>query len=66
MISAFDLDGTLLCVNSSYAFAKYLRRHEHFSFSTFAFVIYCSLKHRLHYLPLEELHRQAFKNLFLG
>lgn len=66
VISVFDLDGTLLRVNSSYAFAKYLRRHGQLSWATFAYILYISLKHQCNYLSIQELHNNAFKAVFLG
>lgn len=66
VISAFDLDGTLVAGNTSLAFAQYLRRQGHFSFLTFATVLYYAAKHNLQFINVEEVHRQSFKKLFLG
>jgi HAD superfamily hydrolase (TIGR01490 family) len=66
VISAFDLDGTLLRVNSSYAFAKFLRKHSQISRITFAQILYHSIKHHFNFLSMEDLHLLAFNLLFLG
>lgn len=65
-ISLFDLDHTLLRVNSSFLFGKYLF-HQGF-FSAFEFLQLGSIYffHKLNFLSLEAVHKFVFHKLFEG
>lgn len=65
-ISAFDLDHTLLSVNSGYCFGRFLCRKKRLPFSSLLFIIGCCLRHSIGVLSIVQLHESAFKRLFLG
>lgn len=66
MISAFDLDKTLLKVNSSYAFSKYLFRKGIFSKKERVYCLLATLRYSLGFNNLVQLHLQVFDALFRG
>lgn len=65
-ISAFDLDHTLFSENSSYRLGRYLCHKKILSFCSLAFIVGCSIRHKIGLLPLKNLHQSAFKRLFQG
>lgn len=62
----FDLDHTLLTVNSSYAFGVYLYRQKRFSFFKMIFCLVNYLRHRWGALSMADLHEKIFSCLFRG
>lgn len=65
-VAAFDLDGTLLCHNSSYSFCRFLSKHG--ILNRFD-LVYCLLLYSVHYFfgfSPWKLHKQAYKRLFYG
>ena len=64
-LSAFDLDHTLLNVNSSFSFGHYLYKKNHLSFPSFLFILINAFYYNLGLLSLKRLHEKAFKYLFL-
>lgn len=66
LISAFDLDGTLLLRNSSFSFCSYLFRKKILSLKDFATCIYCYQLHKTFGFSLRWLHLSIFKRLFRG
>ena len=65
-ISAFDLDNTLVTVNSSFLFSRYLHKEGVLSFSTQIHTALLYVRHRFLGLPLEALHHAAFAALLKG
>lgn len=65
-INAFDLDHTLLKVNSSFRFGLYLCQQKHISFKSLLFIHLSHLRYSLGLLSLPNLHKQAFEFLFRG
>lgn len=63
-ISIFDLDHTLLKVNSSYRFGNYLYRQKWISFSALTTCLANYAFHKLLGLSIEKTHRNIFKALF--
>lgn len=66
MLTAFDLDGTLLKCNSSLAFSRFLYRRGVFSLSERLYCLYIAFAHKAFGMPLQKLHTSVFKRLFLG
>ena len=66
MISAFDLDYTLLNHNSSYLFGRFLCNQKHFSVKSSLFITWCQISFLLGITSLEKLHQNAFYHLFYG
>lgn len=66
MIAAFDLDGTLLKKNSSFAFCRYLCEKGLFSKWDLFFCIQAYLRHNYGELALFDLHTLIFERLFKG
>lgn len=64
--SFFDLDHTLLRINSSYYFGKYLYRQNYFSVFQLLQLGWPYFLHKTGALPIAELHRNIFKKLFYG
>lgn len=62
----FDLDHTLLKVNSSYRFGNYLFRQNYFSFLAFIKCLAYYARHKLLGLSIEKLHYKTFSALFKG
>jgi HAD superfamily hydrolase (TIGR01490 family) len=65
-LSVFDLDHTLLEVNSSYAFCRYLYRRKVLPFSAVIYAFLYRIRHRLGLLSLSELHERVFHKLLVG
>jgi HAD superfamily phosphoserine phosphatase-like hydrolase len=65
-ISFFDLDHTLLKVNSSFRFGVYLYRRKMFSFLTMLYLTGCYGLHTLGYISIQKLQEKIFKKIFLG
>lgn len=65
-ISAFDLDHTLLNVNSAFHFALFLFRQGTIGFGALVYIVYCYLRHRFLGLSIAELHSKVFRRLFWG
>lgn len=65
-IHAFDLDHTLLRVNSSFEFGKYLFLHKHLSFAQMLLLSVCYIFHCLHFINVQTLHHINFTCLFKG
>lgn len=66
ILHAFDLDGTLLMKNSSFAFSLYLYRKKVFRLADFLFCCSCYFQHRVFKRSLFWLHNCIFKRLFQG
>ena len=65
LLSAFDLDHTLLSANSSFRFGLYLYNKKHLSFSSLLFILTTAFSYNMGVLSLERLHEKAFQHLFL-
>jgi HAD superfamily hydrolase (TIGR01490 family) len=63
-IAIFDLDHTLLTVNSSYQFGLYLYKTRELSLTTLAAIIFAYLRQRIFHTPLLPMHQQHFDRLF--
>lgn len=62
----FDLDHTLISVNSSYLFCQYLYRQKVLSFSSLLYSALCNIRHRFFKMPLLDLHKKIFQKILLG
>lgn len=65
-ISAFDLDHTLLTVNSSFKFGQYLYQQRVINFSSMLHLVSCYAAHKAGILSIPTLHNKIFSRLFLG
>ena len=65
-VSCFDLDHTLLQVNSSFRFGAYLYKKGVFSFFAMLYLAGCYVLHSLHLISIPTLQNLIFKKLFLG
>lgn len=65
-ISVFDLDRTLLTINSSFLFCFYLYRKKVLALSDVALSIWYYFFHSWGFLSLEELHKKVFSNMLSG
>lgn len=65
-LTVFDLDHTLLAVNSSYKFGHYLYQHRFFSFGSMAYCVLCYALHKAGYLSIPNLHQRIFQSIFKG
>ncbi len=65
-LSVFDLDHTLLKVNSSYHFGSYLYRQKFFSFSKLLACLSDYACHKWLGLSIQALHTKTFNRLFKG
>ena len=65
-IHVFDLDHTLLRVNSSFHFSRYLYRRGVLKLSEMLRIYWGSLRYQLGLLSLNQIHDEAFKALFCG
>lgn len=65
-MSVFDLDHTLLTVNSSFALGQYLYRQKVFSLATMCYLLYCYALHKSGFLSIENLHHKIFNKFFRG
>lgn len=62
----FDLDHTLLSVNSSFRFGLFLYRQNFFSFWTLLACLSDYARHKWLGMPLKTLHANSFYRLFVG
>ena len=65
-ISAFDLDHTLLSINSSYQFGYYLYKKNVFSTSKLCYLLTKYFFHKLNILSINQLHQVTFNTIFLN
>lgn len=65
-LSVFDLDHTLLTINSSYHFGAYLYRQKFFSFPSLLASLFYYARHKLFGLSIQKLHQKTFQLLFKG
>lgn len=65
-LSVFDLDHTLLTVNSSYHFGVYLYRQNFFSFPSLLASLCYYAYHKLFGMSVQKLHKKTFQMLFKG
>ncbi len=65
-LNVFDLDHTLLSVNSSYQFGKYLYRQGYYSFASLTYCLSCYALHKAGCLTVPQLHRTIFHSIFHG
>lgn len=65
-ISLFDLDHTLLTINSSFSFVKLLKRRQFWDVPPYFYSLYYYLRFRWFGLPLYNLHYHAFEKVFKG
>ncbi|MCH9608900.1 MAG: Phosphoserine phosphatase SerB1 [Chlamydiales bacterium] len=65
-VVAFDLDGTLLKGNSSFALARYLYQKGVFTFADFLCCFKTYITSWYQHLPLIDLHKKAFSRFFKG
>lgn len=65
-LSAFDLDGTLIQGNISFAFGQYLYRHGHLPLTSMLKLVVAYGRHRYGGLSLGDLHQTAFSLFFRG
>jgi HAD superfamily hydrolase (TIGR01490 family) len=63
-LSAFDLDHTLLKINSSFRFGAYLYRTGHISFVSMLYAVGCYSLHKMGLLTMRGMHRRLFARLF--
>lgn len=63
---AFDLDKTLLAVNSSFCFGRYLYQQNLFSFGTLLLCLTDYARHKWCGMSIQDLHLKSFKRLFKG
>jgi HAD superfamily hydrolase (TIGR01490 family) len=66
LIAAFDLDGTLLNKNSSFAFCHFLYKKGFFSKFQLTYCVYAYTRHLYFGLSLWDLHTLIFQRLFFG
>jgi HAD superfamily hydrolase (TIGR01490 family) len=64
--SLFDLDGTLLKVNSSFCFGKYLYQHGFFSMFRLLQLGCIYFFHKIGLISIESVHHTVFKRIFKG
>lgn len=62
----FDLDHTLLTVNSSFHFGSFLYRQNFFSFLTLVNCLWGYTRHKWLGMSINDLHYKLFSNLFEG
>lgn len=65
-VSAFDLDHTLLTVNSSYLLGSFLYEKKLLSFSKMVYLVGAYCLHKCRLLTINALHKIAFESLFQG
>lgn len=64
--SAFDLDYTLVQINSSFAFCKYLVAVKTLPVSAFFYAVLIFIRHRFFGLSLQEMHEKVFHRVLRG
>lgn len=65
-VVVFDLDHTLLTVNSSFRFGLFLYRQRYFSFWKLWYCLSAYMRHKWFGMKLQDLHVKAFTHLFQG
>lgn len=65
-LSVFDLDHTLLKVNSSFCFGTYLYREKYFSSLSLFYCLLYYARHKFLRMSINNLHHKTFKLLFQG
>lgn len=65
-LSIFDLDHTLLSVNSSFSFSLKLERKSLFHLPPALYCIWYYLRHQYFGLSIRDLHQYAFQSMFKG
>ena len=65
-LHVFDLDHTLLKVNSSYRFGAYLYHHQFFTFPTLLACLCAYARHKWLNMSVQTLHAKTFDHLFKG
>jgi HAD superfamily phosphoserine phosphatase-like hydrolase len=65
-LSFFDLDHTLITVNSSYCFGSYLHERRFISKLYLYRCLFDYMRHKWFGLSIENLHKKVFKHLFNG
>lgn len=65
-LNIFDLDHTLLTINSSFSFALTLKRKRFFELPPQVLCAWYFLRYKYFGLPLQQLHEYAFQSLFKG
>jgi HAD superfamily hydrolase (TIGR01490 family) len=65
-ISVFDLDHTLLKVNSSYCLGSFFYQHKFFPFSTMIYLAGCFWLHKIGLFSISKMQHKIFKSFFLG
>jgi HAD superfamily hydrolase (TIGR01490 family) len=65
-LSVFDLDYTLVRVNTSFQFCRYLFQSKEFTLSQLSYSIFCYIQHRFFGMSLFDLHQKVFHELLLG
>lgn len=63
-MSCFDLDHTLLKVNSSFQFGAYLYRQKIFPLVTMLYLASCYFLHKAGLLSMEQMQKKIFNKLF--
>lgn len=61
----FDLDRTLISVNSSFCFGKYLFQKKVLSLSRVIRLVFLYTLHKFGFLSIKQLHEETFKCFFL-
>lgn len=65
-LTIFDLDHTLLSVNSSYQFGSYLYRRGYSSAFSTLYSVACYALHKLGIFSVKQVHKKIFNRLFKG
>ncbi|CAF23965.1 MULTISPECIES: HAD family hydrolase [Candidatus Protochlamydia] len=65
-LCVFDLDHTLLTVNSSYRFGTYLYQQKFISFFTLSHCLFYYARHKFLGMSMQKLHEKIFQKLFKG
>ncbi len=65
-LTIFDLDHTLLTVNSSFRFGVYLYHQNFFSVATLFLCLTDYIRHKWLRMSIEKLHAKSFARLFKG
>jgi HAD superfamily hydrolase (TIGR01490 family) len=65
-LSAFDLDHTLITVNSAFDFALFLFKRRALRLREIIYILNCYGRHKLAGMTIEMLHQKIFKRIFAG
>lgn len=65
-LTVFDLDHTLLKVNASFEFGRFLYGKNSFSTLNMFYLVACYVQHKIFGMSLEKLHNKIFNKLFCG